>query len=214
MLKDIIKKGNPGDDHERQVRLHLSACAILILLSVYTGVTTYRPDQREYRRPPSTRRTWKASRTTRRWPGWARRSTSPPGCWGAIASGVDEAVGRVASVNIAYDPNLVDPEVREQPCLFGVRGPRPDLHRQDRPQPVRHPLHLRRHRRREGEGHAEVNRCSNRGAPGQADPGQGDGRFHQPADPADYFFGLGPLYPHPGRSGHFASPATTGPACS
>ncbi len=40
---------------------------------------------------------------------------------GAIATGIDEAVGRVASVNIAYDPNLVDSKYESNP-VFSVFG--------------------------------------------------------------------------------------------
>ena len=122
MLKDIIKKEILETITSAKFVFTFLLCAILILLSVYTGVTTYRADQREYSAAVAlNKKNLESQPSYQALAGLGTKINKPPQVLGAIASGVDEAVGRVASVNIAYDPNLVDSKYESNP-VFSVFG--------------------------------------------------------------------------------------------
>jgi ABC-type transport system involved in multi-copper enzyme maturation permease subunit len=122
MLKDIIKKEILETITSAKFVFTFLLCAILILLSVYTGVTTYRADRKEFSAAVAlNKKNLESQPSYQALAGLGTKINKPPQVLGAIASGVDEAVGRVASVNIAYDPNLVDSKYESNP-VFSVFG--------------------------------------------------------------------------------------------
>jgi ABC-type transport system involved in multi-copper enzyme maturation permease subunit len=97
-------------------------CAILILLSVYTGIITYRADQKENTEAVAlNKKDLESKPNFATLASFGTKINRPPHVLSVIASGVDEAVGRVTTVNIAYDPNLVDSKYGSNP-VFSVFG--------------------------------------------------------------------------------------------
>jgi ABC-type transport system involved in multi-copper enzyme maturation permease subunit len=122
MLKDIIKKEIVETITSAKFVFTFLLCAALILLSVYTGLSNYRADQKEYSSAVGlNKRNLESQPTYQSVASFGTKINRPPQVLGAIASGVNEAVGRVASVNIAYDPNLVDSKFESNP-VFSVFG--------------------------------------------------------------------------------------------
>ena len=109
MLKDIIKKEILETITSAKFVFTFLLCAILILLSVYTGIVNYRADQKEFSAAVAlNKKNLESQPSYQALGGLGTKINKPPQVLGAISSGIDEAVGRVATVNIAYDPNLVD----------------------------------------------------------------------------------------------------------
>ena len=153
MLRDIIKKEILETITSPKFVFTFLLCAVLILLSVYTGITNYRAEQKEYTAAVAlNKKNLESQPNYQSLAGLGTKINRPPQVLGTIASGVERGrrPGGLGQHRLRSEPGRL--QVREQPRLLGLRGARPDLHRQDRPQPVRHPLHLRRHRRREGAG--------------------------------------------------------------
>ncbi len=122
MLKDIIKKEIVETITSPKFVFTFLLCAILILLSVYTGATAYRAELGEYSAAVAlNRKNLESQPSYAALAGLGTKINRPPQVLGAISSGVDEAVGRVATVNIAYDPSLVDSKYESNP-VFSVFG--------------------------------------------------------------------------------------------
>jgi ABC-type transport system involved in multi-copper enzyme maturation permease subunit len=122
MLKDIIKKEIMETITSAKFVFTFLLCAILILLSVYTGITNYRADLKEYSAAVALNKKNLESQTSyQTLAGLGTKINKMPLVLGAISNGVSEAVGRVATVNIAYDPNLVDSKYESNP-VFSVFG--------------------------------------------------------------------------------------------
>jgi ABC-type transport system involved in multi-copper enzyme maturation permease subunit len=122
MLKDIIKKEILETITSPKFVFTFLLCAVLILLSVYTGITTYRSEQKEYNAAVAlNKKNLESQQNYQALAGLGSKINKPPHVLSTIASGVSEAVGRVASVNIAYDPNLVDSKYESNP-VFSVFG--------------------------------------------------------------------------------------------
>jgi len=122
MLRDIIKKEILETITSAKFVFTFLLCAILILLSVYTGTANYRADQTEFSASVAlNKKNLESQPSYQALAGLGTKISRPPQVLGAIASGVDEAVGRVATVNIAYDPNLVDSKYESNP-VFSVFG--------------------------------------------------------------------------------------------
>jgi ABC-type transport system involved in multi-copper enzyme maturation permease subunit len=122
MLKDIIKKEIVETITSAKFVFTFLLCAILILLSVYTGIVNYRADQKEFSAAVAlNRKNLESQSSYQALAGLGTKINKPPQVLGAISTGVDEAVGRVATVNIAYDPNLVDSKYESNP-VFSVFG--------------------------------------------------------------------------------------------
>ena len=122
MLKDIIKKEIVETITSAKFVFTFLLCAALILLSVYTGLSNYRADQKEYSAAVGlNKRNLESQQTYAALASFGTKINRPPQVLGAIASGVNEAVGRVASVNVAYDPNLIDSKYESNP-VFSVFG--------------------------------------------------------------------------------------------
>jgi ABC-type transport system involved in multi-copper enzyme maturation permease subunit len=122
MLKTIVKKEIVETITSAKFVFTFLLCAVLILLSVYTGISNYRADQKEYAGAVSLNKKNLESQTS--YASLASLGTKiykVPQVLSAIANGVDEAVGRVATVNISHDPNLVDSKYESNP-VFSVFG--------------------------------------------------------------------------------------------
>jgi ABC-type transport system involved in multi-copper enzyme maturation permease subunit len=97
-------------------------CTILILLSVYTGINNYLSDQKEYSAAIALNRKNLDSHANYFSLGQlGTKINKKPQVLSTVVSGVEEAVGRVANVNIAYDPSLVDSKYSSNP-VFAVFG--------------------------------------------------------------------------------------------
>ena len=122
MLKDIIKKEILETITSPKFVFTFLLCAVLILLSVYTGITTYRSEQKENSAGVALNKKNLESQTSyATLAGLGTKVNKPPQVLSTIASGVSEAVGRVATVNIAQDPSLVDSKYESNP-VFSVFG--------------------------------------------------------------------------------------------
>ncbi|MCK7473245.1 MAG: ABC transporter permease subunit [Rhodopseudomonas palustris] len=123
MLRDIIKKEILDNITSPKFVFTFLLCTILILLSVYTGRDELpgREEGVHGRRWPSTRRTWRAQPNYQSLAGIGIKISKPPQVLGTVVTGIEEAVGRVAPVNIAADPNLVDSKYGSNP-VFAVFG--------------------------------------------------------------------------------------------
>ncbi len=122
MLKDIIKKEILETITSAKFVFTFLLCAILILLSVYTGIVNYRADQKEFSAAVAlNKKNLESQPSYQALAGLGTKINKPPQVLGAISTGVDEAVGRVATVNIAYDPSLVDSKYESNP-VFSVFG--------------------------------------------------------------------------------------------
>jgi ABC-type transport system involved in multi-copper enzyme maturation permease subunit len=122
MLKDIIKKEILETITSAKFVFTFLLCAILILLSVYTGITNYRSDLKEYSAAVAlNKKNLENQPSYQALAGLGTKIAKTPQVLGAISNGVSEAVGRVATVNIAYDPNLVDSKYESNP-VFSVFG--------------------------------------------------------------------------------------------
>jgi len=122
MLKDIIRKEILETVTSAKFVFTFLLCAVLILLSVYTGISNYRADLKEYSAAVALNKKNLENQTSfQSLAGLGTKINKPPQVLGAVSSGVDDAVGRVATVNIAYDPNLVDSKYESNP-VFSVFG--------------------------------------------------------------------------------------------
>ena len=122
MLRDIIKKEILDNITSPKFVFTFLLCAVLILLSVYTGVANYGADKKEY-----TAAVALAKKNLENQPnytslaGLAMKINKPPEVLGTVVNGIEEAVGRVAPVNIAQDPSLIESKYGSNP-VFAVFG--------------------------------------------------------------------------------------------
>ena len=122
MLKDIIRKEIVETITSPKFIFTFLLCAVLILLSVYTGITSYKAEQKEFNAAVAlNKKNLESQPSYQALAGLGTKINRPPQVLSAISSGIDEAVGRVATVNIAYDPNLVDSKYASNP-VFSIFG--------------------------------------------------------------------------------------------
>lgn len=122
MLRDIIRKEIQDNITSPKFVFTFLLCTILILLSVYTGINNYLAELKEYNAAIALNR--KNLESQANYPtlaGTGTKINKPPKVLSAIVSGVQEATGRVATVNIAFDPNLIDSKYSASP-IFAVFG--------------------------------------------------------------------------------------------
>lgn len=122
MLRDIIRKEILDNITSPKFVFTFLLCTILILLSVYTGVTNYRAEKKEYTAALAlNKKNMEAQPNYNSLAGIGIKVSKPPQVLGTVVSGIEEAVGRVAPINIAVDPNLVDSKYSSNP-VFAVFG--------------------------------------------------------------------------------------------
>jgi len=97
-------------------------CTILILLSVYTGINNYRAELREYNSAVAlNRKNLENQPNYSALAGLGTKINKPPQVLSTIITGIQEAVGRQATVNIAYDPSLEESKYNSNP-IFAIFG--------------------------------------------------------------------------------------------
>ena len=122
MLRDIIKKEILDNITSPKFVFTFLLCAILILLSVYTGVANYRAEKKEYTASLAlNKKNMESQPNYSSLAGIGVKVSKPPQVLGTVVTGIEEAVGRVAPVNVAYDPNLVESKYSSNP-VFAVFG--------------------------------------------------------------------------------------------
>ena len=122
MLKDIIVKEIQDTIMSPRFVFTFLLCTVLILLSVYTGINTYQADQKEHSAAVAlNRKNLESQQTYGQIAGLGVKINRQPVVLSTVVSGVQEAVGRVATVNIAFDPSLSDSKYSSSP-IFAVFG--------------------------------------------------------------------------------------------
>jgi ABC-type transport system involved in multi-copper enzyme maturation permease subunit len=122
MLRDIIKKEILDNITSPKFVFTFLLCTILILLSVYTGVSNYRAEKKEYTASLAlNKKNMEAQPNIQSLMGIGIKVSKPPQVLGTVVTGIEEAVGRVAPVNVAYDPNLIESKYSSNP-VFAVFG--------------------------------------------------------------------------------------------
>ena len=122
MLRDIIKKEVLEGITSAKFVFTFLLCSILILLSVYTGITNYGAEQKEYATAVAlNKKNMESQPNFLALGGLGTKITKPPQVLSTIAIGVSEAVGRVAKVDSSSDPNLVDSKYESNP-VYSVFG--------------------------------------------------------------------------------------------
>jgi ABC-type transport system involved in multi-copper enzyme maturation permease subunit len=121
MLSDIIKKEILDNITSPKFVFTFLLCTLLILLSVFTGVTNYKAEKKEYTASAALSKQNMESQRDYQSLASGIRINKPPQVLGTVVNGIEEAVGRVAPVNIASDPNLVESKYESNP-VFAVFG--------------------------------------------------------------------------------------------
>jgi ABC-type transport system involved in multi-copper enzyme maturation permease subunit len=122
MLRDIIKKEILDNITSPKFVFTFLLCTVLILLSVYTGVANYGADKKEYTAAVAlNKKNLENQPNYSSLAGIGIKINKPPQVLGTVVSGIEEDVGRVASVNIAMDPSLVESKYGSNP-VFAVFG--------------------------------------------------------------------------------------------
>jgi len=122
MLKDIIKKEIQETITSPKFVFTFLICTVLILLSVFTGISTFRAEQKEYSAAIAlNKENLENSTDYGILAGLGFKLNRPPQVLSSIVSGVSEAVGRVTTVNSVSDPNLIDSKYESSP-IFSIFG--------------------------------------------------------------------------------------------
>ncbi len=122
MLRDIIAKEIQDTIMSPRFVFTFLLCTVLILLSVYTGINNYQAEMKEYSAAVSlNRKNLETQQNYQQIAGVGVKINREPQVLSTIVSGVQEAVGRVATVNIAFDPSLSDSKYSSSP-IFAVFG--------------------------------------------------------------------------------------------
>lgn len=123
MLRDIIKKEIQDTIMSPRFVFTFLLCTILILLAVYTGINNYQAEQKEHSAAVAlNKKNLESQQAYSQLAGLGTKINRKPQVLSTIVSGIWEAVGRVATVNIAYDPSMVESKYSSNP-IFAVFGP-------------------------------------------------------------------------------------------
>ncbi len=122
MLRDIIAKEIQDTIMSPKFVFTFLLCTILILLSVYTGINNYQAEQKEYSAAVAlNKKNLESQPTYQNLAGTGTKINRPPQVLSTIVNGVQEAVGRVATINIAFDPSMIESKYSSSP-IFAVFG--------------------------------------------------------------------------------------------
>ncbi len=122
MLRDIIKKEIQDTIMSPRFVFTFLLCTILILLSVYTGINNYQAEMKEHSAAVAlNRKNLESQQSYGTLAGLGTKINRRPQVLSTVVSGIWEAVGRVAVVNIAFDPSMVDSKYSSNP-IFAVFG--------------------------------------------------------------------------------------------
>lgn len=122
MLRDIIAKEIQETIMSPRFVFTFLLCTILILISVYTGINNYQAEFREYSAAVAlNKKNLESQQSYQTLAGLGTKINRKPQVLSTVVNGVQEAVGRVATVNIAYDPSMIDSKYSSNP-IFAVFG--------------------------------------------------------------------------------------------
>lgn len=122
MLRDIITKEIQDTIMSPKFVFTFLLCTVLILISVYTGINTYQAEQKEHSAAVAlNRKNLDSQASYQTLAGVGVKINRAPQVLSTLVSGVQEAVGRQATVNIAFDPSLTDSKYSSNP-IFAVFG--------------------------------------------------------------------------------------------
>lgn len=122
MLRDIIRKEILDNILSPKFISTFLLCTVLVLLSIYTGVTNYTAEKKEYDASVALNRKIMEGATGYLEVRSAITVYKPPQVLGTIVNGVEEAVGRSASPGgSSEDSNLTDSKYESNP-IFAVFG--------------------------------------------------------------------------------------------
>ena len=122
MLRDIITKEIQDTIMSPKFVFTFLLCTILILISVYTGINNYQAEQKEHNAAVAlNQKNLETQASYQALAGVGVKINREPQVLSTVVSGVQEAVGRQASVNIAFDPSLTDSKYSSNP-IFAVFG--------------------------------------------------------------------------------------------
>lgn len=123
MLRDIIVKEIQDTIMSPRFVFTFLLCTILILLSIYTGINNYQAELKEYSAAMAlNKKNLESQPSYGSLAGLGTKVNRSPQVLSTVVSGIGEAIGRVATVNIAFDPSLVDSKYNSNP-VFAVFGP-------------------------------------------------------------------------------------------
>jgi len=122
MLRIIIQKEILDNIVSPKFVFTFLLCTILVLLSVYVGINNYSAELTEYNSAVALN-----NKNLESQPSWGAlaglgtKITKPPQVLSTIITGIQYAVGRNATVNVAYDPSLIDSKYDSNPvyAIFG-----------------------------------------------------------------------------------------------
>jgi len=122
MLRDIIAKEIQDTIMSPRFVFTFLLCTILILLSVYTGINSYLAEQREYSAAMAlNKKNLESQPAYITLAGTGTKINRKPEVLSTVVNGIQEAVGRMATVNVAFDPSLVESKYSSNP-VFAVFG--------------------------------------------------------------------------------------------
>lgn len=122
MLRDIITKEIQDMIMSPRFIFTFLLCTILILLSIYTGINNYQAEQKEYSAAVAlNRKNLESQQSYQTLAGLGTKINRKPQVLSTVVNGVQEAVGRVATINIAYDPSMIDSKYSSSP-IFAIFG--------------------------------------------------------------------------------------------
>jgi len=123
MLRDIIKKEIQDTIMSPRFVFTFLLCTILILISIYTGINNYQAELKEHSAAVAlNKKNLENQQSYGTLAGLGTKINRKPQVLSTIVSGIWEAVGRVATVNIAYDPSMIESKYNSNP-IFAVFGP-------------------------------------------------------------------------------------------
>ena len=122
MLRDIVKKEIQEAIMSPRFVFTFLLCTILILLAVYTGINNYQAELKEHSAAvASNKKNLESQQNYGTLAGLGTKINRKPQVLSTVVSGIWEAVGRVATVNIAYDPSMIESKYNSNP-IFAVFG--------------------------------------------------------------------------------------------
>ncbi len=120
MLKHIIGKEILANLTSPKFALSFALCAVLILVSVYTGITNYRVELAEYHSALAlSRQNLERQATWQDFANVTKTVTRPPQVLSTIVAGIHDAVGRNAEIGF---PKLMDSKYESNP-VSAIYGP-------------------------------------------------------------------------------------------
>lgn len=123
MLMNIIKKEMLDTISSAKFVFTFIICAVMVLLSVYTGINTYRAELKEYNASLALNKSSLESAPDYNTLGYIQgiNISKPPQVLSTVISGIHEAVGRMAKVDFIHDPQLTGSKYDSTP-VFAVFG--------------------------------------------------------------------------------------------